>query len=272
MILPIVLASAFSWSAAAVIQPAGRASEARGSVAGLFRADDYPGGAAARGAQGSVDVRLGIGTDGLVRSCTVVHSSGHADLDERTCKVLRERARYQPARDARGRPAPDSQTVRISWRLQDSGPPAAGGFRFAPFRLTVALNRSAEGAQSCWLEMDGRRFIERSGTECTTFGPFASPVPGEHRFVTEFVPAGAPAPTREPQVSELISEAEAEISIQPDGTIGTCRVVREAGRFAGGDYCRYLRDAGNDFDPSTDGRPRSGRLRTSISGPAGSRR
>ena len=77
---------------------------------------DYP--AAAYNAQheGAVRVRLSIAPLGFVDGCTIVESSGFAELDEGTCALLRIRAFFTPARDAAGNAIAGTQTRRIVWR------------------------------------------------------------------------------------------------------------------------------------------------------------
>ena len=89
-----------------------------GDLQGLFRGDDYPQSAIERDEQGSVTVRLTVGTNGRVSGCDVTSSSGSRTLDSATCRILRSRARFTPARDNRGNPTTDSVTQRIRWVLQ----------------------------------------------------------------------------------------------------------------------------------------------------------
>ena len=88
-----------------------------GDLQGLFRGDDYPQSAIERDEQGSVTVRLTVGTNGRVANCDVTSSSGSRTLDSATCRILRSRARFTPARDNRGNPTTDSVTQRIRWVL-----------------------------------------------------------------------------------------------------------------------------------------------------------
>ncbi|HVQ09956.1 MAG TPA: energy transducer TonB [Allosphingosinicella sp.] len=83
----------------------------------LFSHDDYPVAAMRADAQGTVGFRLDIGRYGRVARCTVTSSSGSAPLDQATCRILAERARYAPARDARGRRTRGSDSGRVTWRL-----------------------------------------------------------------------------------------------------------------------------------------------------------
>jgi TonB family protein len=83
----------------------------------LISVDDYPAAALAAGEQGLVHVVLDIGPDGRVTGCTIVASSRSAQLDSATCRILRSRARFTPARDSLGKAAADRHHQRISWRL-----------------------------------------------------------------------------------------------------------------------------------------------------------
>lgn len=74
---------------------------------------DYP--RAARAAEGSVTVSFTVETDGSVSGCRVTESSGNADLDATTCRLIERRLRYSPARDAEGRAVADVTGWRQDW-------------------------------------------------------------------------------------------------------------------------------------------------------------
>lgn len=92
------------------------------SLASLFSDEDYPAGAIRNHEQGTVGFSLYIGPDGNPIACSVTASSGSALLDSTTCRLLMERARFQPARDSKGKPTTDSYAGRIVWRLPGDGP------------------------------------------------------------------------------------------------------------------------------------------------------
>jgi protein TonB len=71
---------------------------------GRIRDSDYPRGAAEAGASGTVSVRYRIEVDGRATGCVIMRSSGNAELDETTCRLIERRFRYEPSRDAAGRP------------------------------------------------------------------------------------------------------------------------------------------------------------------------
>lgn len=92
----------------------GRGAGAR-LVSGRIVNADFPRTASNAGAQGSVTAHLTIGTDGRVINCRVAKSSGNADLDATTCRLIRERFRYTPARDASGNAVTDLVGWRQDW-------------------------------------------------------------------------------------------------------------------------------------------------------------
>ena len=97
---------------------AGKRVNARGNLAGLFSADDYPADALRKEEQGRTTVRLAIDSGGRVSNCTVVSSSGSSSLDRATCSILSRRAHFTPARDSNGNRIEDSYTQTIVWELR----------------------------------------------------------------------------------------------------------------------------------------------------------
>lgn len=93
----------------------------------LFSERDYPRSARKAREDGIVAFRLEVSGSGRIKECIVTASSGSATLDAATCRLLRARARFEPARDERGRTRPDSIIGKISWRLAGKyyPPPAA---------------------------------------------------------------------------------------------------------------------------------------------------
>ena len=71
---------------------------------GRIKDSDYPREAAEQGATGTVSVRYRVELDGRVTGCVITRSSGSPVLDETTCRLIEQRFRYEPSRDARGRP------------------------------------------------------------------------------------------------------------------------------------------------------------------------
>ena len=83
----------------------------------LITPDDYPASARARGEQGWVAFTLEVDVNGRVSRCTVTGSSGSEALDHATCMIMRRRARFTPAIDSTGMPAPWVASGEVGWRL-----------------------------------------------------------------------------------------------------------------------------------------------------------
>jgi TonB family protein len=99
--------------------PAQSSGPSKGDLRTLFSADDYPIEAQRNGEEGTVRAELAIDRQGRVSGCTIVNGSGHVSLDNATCRILQSRARFTPARDASGRPVPDTDlTPPVVWRLE----------------------------------------------------------------------------------------------------------------------------------------------------------
>lgn len=78
---------------------------------------DYPPEAVRRREQGPVEFELTVAPDGRPSGCRILASSGGAALDVATCRIMRQRPRFAPARDAAGRPTTDTVRSRVVWVL-----------------------------------------------------------------------------------------------------------------------------------------------------------
>ena len=92
-------------------------ARAKANLASYLSDADYPADAIRREEQGATRFRLAVGTDGHVTSCTVTGSSGSASLDLATCRLMKARARFSPARDTSGNPTTDVVSSTIVWRI-----------------------------------------------------------------------------------------------------------------------------------------------------------
>lgn len=95
------------------VQPA----RARANLASYVSDQDYPPSAARNEEQGTTRFKLAVGPDGKVRECTVTSSSGSSSLDSTTCKLMKQRARFTPAKNNRGEAAGDIVSNAIRWVL-----------------------------------------------------------------------------------------------------------------------------------------------------------
>jgi TonB family protein len=80
-----------------------------------FDAADYPADALRTGASGRSFVRLSVDVSGRPTDCTVVVSSGHRALDSATCRVLLNRARFEPALDRAGQAMSTVAAANVYW-------------------------------------------------------------------------------------------------------------------------------------------------------------
>lgn len=79
--------------------------------------DDYPSLEAARGIGGTTAFQLKIGTDGAIENCLILRSSNSKNLDDLSCKLMRERAKFKPGRDANDQPVISYYVNRIRWTI-----------------------------------------------------------------------------------------------------------------------------------------------------------
>lgn len=81
--------------------------------------DDYPSRALREGWSGTTRLHVMVGSDGRVEGCTVIASSGHAELDAVACAKVTERARFSPARDSSGAASAGTYDGAIHWRINE---------------------------------------------------------------------------------------------------------------------------------------------------------
>jgi TonB family protein len=103
-------------------EKAGKISQrAEGQVRRIFSSDDFPQEAMTRSQEGSSTFLLLIDEQGKVAGCHVVQTSGIPVFDARGCQVIRERAKFKPALDAKGKPVRSMyETPQVIWRLGNS--------------------------------------------------------------------------------------------------------------------------------------------------------
>lgn len=71
---------------------------------------DYPASQRIRGQEGVIQFRLIVDDKGAVDSCHIQQSTRPAEFDEAVCRIMTERARFDPALDAAGKP------IKSYWR------------------------------------------------------------------------------------------------------------------------------------------------------------
>lgn len=100
----------------AVDKSRGARPKGQGSWAARIQ-DNYPSAALRKEIEGTVGVRVTVGADGRVQSCSVSSSSGSGDLDSAACEGMQRYARFDPALDRDGNPTTGSFSTRIVYRI-----------------------------------------------------------------------------------------------------------------------------------------------------------
>ena len=96
----------------------GRTAVPMGAANWIDPVGDFPASARRAEEQGTVVVRVYVIGSGRVAGCRTLQSANVAALDRATCRILRSRARFTPARDNHGNPTSDTvSTPAIIWRL-----------------------------------------------------------------------------------------------------------------------------------------------------------
>ncbi|WP_233130938.1 energy transducer TonB, partial [Sphingomonas jeddahensis] len=85
---------------------------------GRMSTSDLPEALFATGFVGTVGVRYLVATNGRVPECVVTRSSGNRQVDAVTCRLIRERFRFRPSRDGRGRPVSAWIVENHSWEVE----------------------------------------------------------------------------------------------------------------------------------------------------------
>ncbi|TFI57267.1 energy transducer TonB [Sphingomonas parva] len=94
-------------------------ARARANLASYVSDADYPAAAIRGEEQGVARFQLSVGTNGRVTGCTITGSSGSSALDAATCRIMKQRARFTPARDSAGNPTTDTVSNAIKWVLPE---------------------------------------------------------------------------------------------------------------------------------------------------------
>lgn len=89
---------------------------------GRIRNSDKPRKPELRSGMRTVGVDYAVETDGSARDCRITKSSGDRDLDETTCRLIEQRFKFYPARDAAGRAVTSYITERHEWNVNDGLP------------------------------------------------------------------------------------------------------------------------------------------------------
>lgn len=84
-------------------------------IRGRLRFSDLPPDLREQKAGGELKLQYRIGVDGRVSDCRILVSSGRPSLDATTCRLITERFRFRPSKDARGNPVPSIMVETHGW-------------------------------------------------------------------------------------------------------------------------------------------------------------
>lgn len=87
---------------------------------------DYPADSLRANEQGSSAFTVTVDTQGRVKDCRITGSSGSPRLDETTCRLVTQRARFTPATDSKDNPIEGTYSNRVRWVLPAVTPPEPG--------------------------------------------------------------------------------------------------------------------------------------------------
>jgi periplasmic protein TonB len=94
-----------------------RAARPSNNEARWITNDDYPRRPLLDGAEGVTRYRVTVDTNGRVSDCQVTGSSGHAQLDSATCRLISSRARFEAATDETGAKIAGTYTGSVRWQI-----------------------------------------------------------------------------------------------------------------------------------------------------------
>jgi protein TonB len=87
-------------------------------ISGRLRKANFPKSVAAAGVGGTASVLYVVAPSGRVTDCEVTRSSGNPAFDDAVCDLIVKRYRYEPARDAEGRPVESMVEENHSWIVE----------------------------------------------------------------------------------------------------------------------------------------------------------
>lgn len=149
--------------AVAASQASAQPSQPIGNFAEWIRADDYPAEALRQGAEGTVGFELDIAASGEVEGCRVTQSSGVPVLDDRTCAVMSERARFLPARDGQGKAIASKVHRRVRWAIPEN---SRSPMPLADFTVAVRFEVDESGRPINCRTVESSGFVANMGDAC----------------------------------------------------------------------------------------------------------
>ncbi|MES2444625.1 MAG: energy transducer TonB [Pseudomonadota bacterium] len=230
--LAAVMAMALAGNAArAQDAPKARAVEPL-SPGSWMTSDDYPRAALRAHEEGITHFQLAVDTRGKVKRCAITSSSGSPLLDSTACTLLTARARFNPARNARGRAVAATYRSRFIWAIPTEEA------QFESWATIFQFQLSGTGETSrCTLE------VSRQPTRLDLCGDIAS-MPAEARAALrgqggqpvivevrrwQQVDGSPPPLIGDPEGVRTVFRRRAHFAVDATGKVGGCRVLERVG-------------------------------------------
>ena len=96
-------------------------------IGGKIRDKDYPKALREANISGTTVAEVAVGTSGRATGCRVTRSSGSRELDATTCRLVMERFRFKPARNAAGQAVAAQIEYEQEWDAPPPPPPPDPG-------------------------------------------------------------------------------------------------------------------------------------------------
>ena len=95
-------------------------------IGGKIRDKDYPKALREANISGTTVTEIAVGIAGRANGCRVIRTSGNRELDTTTCRLIMERFRFKPARNAAGQAVPSQIEYEQEWDAPPPPPPEPG--------------------------------------------------------------------------------------------------------------------------------------------------
>jgi TonB family protein len=240
---------------------------------GSISDSDYPSAAIRAGEQGRVRIILNVAPYGGVTNCRVEHSSGSAALDFTACQLATQRFKFDPGRDAQGRPVASTYAQSVRWVLPGGDVPDTDVTErlpvFAPGEVRIAMAHDSMGMR-CAVETRGPAFDLVVARPCPPHArvPIAELMQenGTLLSVTTLIPEDSPAVERRPVRGILVTMIASEFVVAPDGTIASCNDVASSGQIneTTPSFCQQAAQGVPMFQPDPAGQTRRGRVEMAL--------
>lgn len=225
-----------------------------GDPGAWISSDDYPIDALRNGVEGDVAVRLEIGQQGVPTACSVIASSGSASLDGATCRLLIDRARFQPTQ----KPEKIYYQTRIQWKIPETplNPIALQGFTaFSNFKDGKPVGDCVEEVIGKPIELLPFCEIMTSPNDLSKLGLNNLPQFSSLKLRLLLIPKGELPKGRSSfdQTAQQHVLLKANFEIQADGSATNCNVVENKRSTALGEVCSAIESGETKFDTSGAG-------------------